>query len=194
MQQQAPTFGRRGAAPPSAAVAVARPNPAQPRPAQPRPPVDRARAAPAPARQNFLVWLLTSFEGRVRRRDYWLAYIGITLAVMVAQGAVRAAFPHYPTALQMLRDPAIMFDDSTAYRVPALLMALISIPAIYLRSAVLAKRWHDRGKTGWLAILTYVPLVSLWPFIELGFFDGQPGENRFGPSPKNPGIDPDVFS
>ena len=187
--QQAPTFGRRGAPPPAAPVAVARSSPAQP-----RPPVDRARATPTPSRQNFVVWLLTSFEVRIRRRDYWLAYIGISVVVLVAQGVVRAAFPHYPTTLQMIRDPAIMFDDSTAFRVPAMLMGLISIPAIYLRSAVLAKRWHDRGKTGWLAILTYVPLVSLWPFIELGFFDGQPGENRFGQSPKSPAIDPEVFS
>jgi uncharacterized membrane protein YhaH (DUF805 family) len=192
--QQAPTFGRRGVPPPAAPVAVARSSPTQPGPAQSRPAVDRAGAAPTPARQNFVVWLLTSYEGRVRRRDYWLAYIGISAVVLVAQGFVRAAFPHYPTALQMIRDPAIMFDDSTAYRVPTMLMGLISIVAIYLRSAVLAKRWHDRGKTGWLAILTYVPLVSLWPFIELGFFDGQPGENRFGPSPKDPAIDPEVFS
>jgi uncharacterized membrane protein YhaH (DUF805 family) len=188
MQQQASTFGRRGVRPPAAPIAVARPSAAPS-----RPPVDRAYAAPRPASQNFIVWLLTSFEGRIRRRDYWLAYIGISLVVLVAQGAVRAAFPHYPTTLQVIRDPALMFDDSTAHMIPAVLMLLISVPAIFMQAAVLTKRWHDRGKTGWLTILSFVPLVTLWPFIELGFFDGQPGENRFGQSPKSPAIDPEVF-
>jgi uncharacterized membrane protein YhaH (DUF805 family) len=187
--QQASTFGRRGAPSPSAPVGVARAGPAQT-----RPPMERPSAAPRPARQNFVVWLLTSFEGRIRRRDYWLAYIGISVIVLVAQGVIRAAFPHYPTTLQMIRDPALMFDDSTAHVVPAMLMLLVSIPAIFVRAAVLTKRWHDRGRTGWFTLFTYVPLVNLWPFIELGFFDGAPGENRFGPSPKNPGVDPDIFS
>jgi uncharacterized membrane protein YhaH (DUF805 family) len=91
------------------------------------------------------VWLLTSFEGRIRRLHYWLAYIGISVFVIVAEGAVRAIFPHYPTTLQMIANPAIMFDDSTANLVPAMLMLLVSVPAVYMRVAVIAKRWHDRA-------------------------------------------------
>jgi uncharacterized membrane protein YhaH (DUF805 family) len=36
--------------------------------------------------------------------------------------------------------------------------------------------------------------LNLWPFIELGFFDSQPGENRFGPSPKDTALDVEVFT
>ena len=189
MQQQAPTFGRRGVQQPSGPVKVTHSSTAYSSAH-----IDQAQASRTPASQSFIVWLLTSFEGRTRRRHYWLAYIGISIVVLAAEAAIRAAFPHYPTSLQLILNPAIMFDDSTANLAPAMLMLLVTVPAIYVRAAVITKRWHDRGKTGWLTILTYVPLVSIWPFIELGFFDGQPGENRFGQSPKDPAVDLEVFS
>jgi uncharacterized membrane protein YhaH (DUF805 family) len=138
--------------------------------------------------------LLTSFEGRIRRLHYWTAYVSLSIFVFAGDAAIRAAFPRYPTTLEMIRNPTIMFDDSTANLVPALLMMLVTIPALYMRAAVITKRWHDRDRTGWFTIFNYVPLVNLWPFIELGFFDGKPGENRFGQSPKSPAVDLEVFS
>jgi uncharacterized membrane protein YhaH (DUF805 family) len=187
--QQAPTFGRRGAQQPSAPVEVTHANTRNANAY-----IDEARPSRAPAKQSFIVWLLTSFEGRIRRSHYWLAYIGLSIFVVVGENIVRAAFPHYPTTLQMIRDPAIVFDDSIANLVPAMLILLVAVPALYMRAAVTTKRWHDRGRTGWFTIFSYVPLLTLWPFIELGFFDGKPGENRFGQSPKSPGVDLDVFS
>ena len=51
--------------------------------------------------------------------------------------------------------------------------------------ALQAKRWHDRGKSGWMFLVTFIPLVgALWTLVECGFLDGTPGENKFGPSPK----------
>src|SRR5580698_4101920 len=141
MQQQVSTFGRRGVQQPSAAPRVTSPNPVHPS-AQSNAP----RAAPASP--NFLVWLLTSFEGRTRRMHYWLAIIGISVFAVIGEAVVRAIFPHYPTTLQMLANPSLMFDHSIANLAPATLMLLVSIPAIYMRVAVITKRWHDRGKTG----------------------------------------------
>ncbi len=187
--QQASTFGRRGVQPPSPPVRVA-PLSAGYLSA----PLNEAGAARTPAPQPYIVWLLTSFEGRARRRDYWLACIGVETVFLAAEAAIRAAFPHYPTSLQMIANPAIMIDNPIANLVPALLMLLVSVPTLYMRAAVITKRWHDRGKTGWLTLVSYVPLVNLWPVIELGFFDGQPGENRFGQSPKSPSMDLEVFS
>jgi uncharacterized membrane protein YhaH (DUF805 family) len=189
MQQQASTFGRRGVQQPSAPVKVT-----QSSTGYSSAHVYEAKASRTPARQSYIVWLLTSFDGRIRRLHYWAAYIGISIFAVAGEAAIRAAFPNYPTTLQMIRDPAIMFDDSIAHLVPAMLMLLVTIPAVYMRAAVITKRWHDRGRTGWFTIFNYVPLVNLWPFIELGFFDGQPGENRFGQSPKSPAMDLEVFS
>ena len=187
--QQASTFGRRGVQPPSPPVRVTPPSAGYP-----SAPLNQARVARAPAPQPYIVWLLTSFEGRARRRDYWLACIGVETVFLVAEGVIRAIFPHYPTSLQMILNPAIIADNPTANLPPALPSLLVSIPTIYMRAAVITKRWHDRGKTGWLTLVSYVPLLNLWPVIELGFFDGQPGENRFGQSPKSPLVDLEVFS
>jgi uncharacterized membrane protein YhaH (DUF805 family) len=141
-----------------------------------------------------LVRLLTSFQGRTRRSHYWLACIGLSVFAIAAEIAVRLAFPQYPTSLQMLQHPALMLDDSPAYRIPRMLLLLITGPVTYMQAAVIAKRWHDRGKSGWFTLLSYVPLVCLWPFVELGFFDGTRGTNRFGPSPKGVEAEADVFS
>ncbi|MCG9132536.1 DUF805 domain-containing protein, partial [Candidatus Poribacteria bacterium] len=38
-------------------------------------------------------------------------------------------------------------------------------------------RWHDLDKSGWSE------LVRVAAFFELGFREGTPGPNRFGPDP-----------
>ena len=68
---------------------------------------------------------------------------------------------------------------------PALLFywTLLSI-CIYI--AVCIRRARDRNKSGWWALLYIIPYVGwLWALIELGFFPGTKGPNRFGPDPRN---------
>ena len=49
------------------------------------------------------------------------------------------------------------------------------------------RRLHDLGHSGWFSLLGFIPVVGplLWLglFIYCGFFSGQPGENKYGPSP-----------
>ena len=50
--------------------------------------------------------------------------------------------------------------------------------------AACAKRWHDRDKSGWWALMNLIPIVgTIWVLIECGFLSGTPGRNRFGPDP-----------
>ena len=47
--------------------------------------------------------------------------------------------------------------------------------------AVSAKRWHDRGKSGWWSLIMLIPMVGpIWALIELGFLKGDYGYNRYG--------------
>ena len=82
-----------------------------------------------------------------------------------------------------------------------LLTGWIVFPALmFCGACVLAKRLHDRGKSGWWAALILVSLVAVWPtpkhfldfifamvivwaIIELGVMAGEPGANRFGANP-----------
>ena len=71
---------------------------------------------------------------------------------------------------------------------------------LYAAACVLAKRLHDRGRSGWWAALVIFALIAVWPAphgvgaivftlilawaaIELGVMHGEDGANRFGPSP-----------
>ena len=77
----------------------------------------------------------------------------------------------------------------------------IVYPALFFSGAcVLAKRLHDRGRSGWFAALVLFSLVVIWPYprsllhfpfllaalwgvVELGVLGGEQGANRFGANP-----------
>jgi uncharacterized membrane protein YhaH (DUF805 family) len=67
----------------------------------------------------------------------------------------------------------------------AQLVALVgSIPGTYMAFAILVKRLHDKGYTGWLSILMLLPLVNIIMLFWLGFARGQDGPNEYGPDPR----------
>ena len=54
------------------------------------------------------------------------------------------------------------------------------VPAL----AVLVRRLHDTGRTGWWALIGLVPLVGGVVLFVFSVLDSQPEENNYGPSPK----------
>ena len=70
-----------------------------------------------------------------------------------------------------------------------LMLLLIDLAALGLwfwtTLATQVKRWHDRGKSGVWMFVGFIPVIGpIWTLVELMFLDSEPGENRFGPSPK----------
>lgn len=127
---------------------------------------------------------LFSFDGRMRRRDYWLLAIGagivfgvlVNIAILALGGAV---------------DQTTQQPNTTALIVAGLLY----IPLIWISLALQAKRWHDRDKGAIWLLINLVPVIGgLWALIECGFLDGTPGPNRFGPSPKGVGASAEAFA
>lgn len=51
----------------------------------------------------------------------------------------------------------------------------------YLIFIVIIRRLHDLDKSGWLSLLSFVPLANVGLSIYLIFFKGTEGPNRFGP-------------
>jgi uncharacterized membrane protein YhaH (DUF805 family) len=113
-----------------------------------------------------IVQALLGFGGRLNRRPYWIGGIVLAIAALVVAGAVGAAVyssGQATTQQQLLR---------SAY---PWLMAFTVIFA-YPSAALLAKRLHDRNKSGWLAALLIVPmLVASWLDPDFSSFAPQSG-------------------
>lgn len=102
------------------------------------------------------LWFLVSLHGRIGRTDLWFKWM----------------VPNYAILFLLLLN-----DVST-------LIWVFLLVALWPSIAVLAKRWHDRDKSGWWNLISLVPGVGpLWLVIECGFVRGTAGPNRFGPDP-----------
>ena len=56
--------------------------------------------------------------------------------------------------------------------------------SVWIGLAVQVKRWHDRNKSGWWALLNLIPVIGqIWILIECGIFRGTKGDNQFGSDP-----------
>jgi len=60
---------------------------------------------------------------------------------------------------------------------------LTGLLELWAQAALCVKRAHDRGRSGKFVLVFLIPLVQLWPLIELSFLKGTAGDNRFGPDP-----------
>lgn len=138
-----------------------------------------------------------SFRGRVGRREYWLTVI-VSWVVLFAAGTLAA----------------VLGGFGLIVAVP--LFGLV----LWATLAILVRRLHDRGRSGWWLLLMLGPVLtlsflgaaastadkdagaffqllsfpfSLWILIDLGCLPGKPGVNRFGPPLSRPAAAAEVF-
>jgi uncharacterized membrane protein YhaH (DUF805 family) len=50
--------------------------------------------------------------------------------------------------------------------------------------SVSVRRLHDVGKSGWMYLVALIPLVGFIWLLVLFTTDSQPGDNEYGPNPK----------
>lgn len=111
--------------------------------------------------------ILFSFEGRISRSTYWFASLGAGVVFMAVLFAVLFAV-------------ILVTDSETMANVVSLVMY---IPMAWVSFAIQAKRWHDRGKSGFWIFIGFIPIIGpIWSFIELGLLEGDLGANKFGPA------------
>jgi uncharacterized membrane protein YhaH (DUF805 family) len=121
-----------------------------------------------------MMQLLFSFNGRIRRTNYWLGAIGAG----VAYGIVAAICLMLAAALGHGNGGGLAI-------IGMLLYVIVLFFAIWTGLALQIKRWHDRDKSWVWIFINLIPLVgAVWTLVEVGFMDGTQGPNKYGPSPK----------
>lgn len=125
---------------------------------------------------------------------------GIDWTTLFFSAAGRTSRPLFLIAAAILVGAAAIYE---AVASPALhwITGWVVYPALFFCGAcVLSKRLHDRGRSGWWAILILSALVAVWPrpegffdflfavallwgAVELGVLSGEQGFNRYGPNP-----------
>lgn len=107
-----------------------------------------------------MLWLLASLEGRISREPFWLGLLLLNLVMAILLGTAMRHEHWVP-----------MISTIVPFVVPVML---------WFEIALIAKRAHDKGLTGFVAILALVPFANIALVLFLGIVPGDPGPNNFG--------------
>ena len=101
------------------------------------------------------------FKGRARRAEYWYFFL-FNFIVSVGLTIVNGILGDTKNILGILYS------------------LVVFIPSL----AVSVRRMHDVGKSGWILLVSLIPLIGwIWVLV-LAVTDSQAGENQYGPNPK----------
>jgi uncharacterized membrane protein YhaH (DUF805 family) len=108
-------------------------------------------------------------SGRSSRAEWWRVHIFC--------GVLAVMFEHAMMA-QLAPRNGIMQPVSMLWPLASLALAWISVAGV-------VRRFRDRGKSSWWALLYFIPVIGwLWILIECGFLPGKPGvTHTFKPAP-----------
>ena len=110
------------------------------------------------------------FSGRARRKEYW-TFVLFNIIFNVAW-----------TLLLMLAFwlSDYDFDDSMNNYISFTYSVLLMLPIL----SVVARRLHDTGRSGWMALVILIPIAGIFWLLALMLIEGEQGENKYGPDPK----------
>ena len=112
-----------------------------------------------------------TFTGRSRRSEYWFVQLFLVLT-NIAVGVID---------LILMDGDVDRFIANGGGGIVGLVWILVTIvPAL----AVLVRRLHDIGRSGWWAVTGFVPIVGAIVLLVFTVSDSAPGENKYGLSPK----------
>lgn len=110
----------------------------------------------------------TNFEGRARRKEYWMFILFNSI--------------FFITAIIIDNILGITYSRDIFYGPFYTLYVLaVFIPGL----AVSVRRLHDVGKSGWYYLIILIPLAGPIWFLILVATDSNPGENEYGINPKS---------
>lgn len=108
-----------------------------------------------------------NFNGRARRKEFW--YFSLcSFIIAVILGIVDQVV-------------GLTFGVAKIGILGLIYNILVLIPNL----SVGARRLHDVGKSGWLLLILFVPLLGALWLLVLFCTEGEKGPNQYGADPKN---------
>lgn len=116
-----------------------------------------------------------NFNGRSRRADYWWAMLCQMIIMMIlgmgGGGQLTAA---------MITGQA----PSAVGIILILVYVIFSLASLVPGIAIVVRRLHDIGKSGWWYFIAFVPMVGAILLLVFLCTAGTVGDNMYGPDPK----------
>ncbi|CTQ62023.1 DUF805 domain-containing protein [Roseibium album] len=138
-------------------------------------PPPSANIAPGP------VWALLSPIGRLSREPYWLSFAFVLVIIGIPVKIWLSSLMEFQ-ANENLTLETLPINDFMASNP---LLPILYLVLNWVHLALVIKRLQDVGLSGFLALLIFVPVVSLLLVIILGFVPSQAKPNRSGPLPNS---------
>ncbi|MGB3723803.1 MAG: DUF805 domain-containing protein [Pacificimonas sp.] len=113
------------------------------------------------------------FNGRSRRREYWMFAL---FQILVYSGWALFFFAAVPSGLTWTGEPLVLL----LLALPVLFLLAMIVPNI----AVQVRRFHDMNMSGWFYFLNFIPYVGGFVVLVFNVIDGTRGPNRYGADPK----------
>ncbi len=110
------------------------------------------------------------FSGRARRSEYW--YFALFNMIFVI------------CAIILDNVLGIALEGIGYGPIYLLYVLAMFIPGL----AVVVRRLHDVGKSGWMYFIVLIPIIGPIWLIVLLFTESQQGENKWGPNPKDTSV------
>ena len=108
----------------------------------------------------------SDFKGRARRKEYWM----FTIFNIIFGGIAMTLDSVFGIAIEGI-------GYGPLYGIYAL---VLFIPGL----AVAVRRLHDIGKSGWMLLITLIPLIGVIWLLVLLLTDSNSEENLYGANPK----------
>lgn len=103
-----------------------------------------------------------NFNGRAHRKEYWMFVLfNIVFSVV-----------------------AVLLDNLLGADEVGVISVLYSLAVLIPGWAVMVRRLHDTGRSGWMILISLVPFIGTIWLLVLLLIEGDTHKNKYGPSPK----------
>lgn len=120
------------------------------------------------------------FSGRATRSEYWYFLLFSTIISMVLIGIDVAMGTGSAESTMSSADGGMAMSANMG-----VLSGIYSLAVLLPSIGVAVRRLHDTDHSGWWMFIALIPLIGGIVLLIFLVKDSTPGENQYGPNPKN---------